>query len=77
MFVFPNPTNEKIRITDYIDGFFTYENIRLMNSFGQVIHSIDKASSQTYFDLSNLAAGVYYIRLVSDGQIQTFKIIKE
>jgi hypothetical protein len=77
LFVFPNPTNEKIRITNYIDGFFTYENIHLTNSFGQVIHSVDKASSQTYFDLSNLAAGVYYIRLVSDGQIQTFKIIKE
>lgn len=77
LFVFPNPTTSKVRVTNSFDGYLSFENIRLINSLGQEILNLDVASSQTDLDLSGLAAGVYYIRLVFEGQTQSFKIIKE
>lgn len=73
--LYPNPNN----------GIFTLEvngpnadfNLEIMSVNGQLIRSeyinADKFSKQ--YDLSNLAKGVYYIRLYNDDMTQTQKLI--
>lgn len=77
LFVFPNPTNGKIRITNPLNRYLSFENIRLINSVGKVILKLDTATSQTDFDLSQLASGVYYVNLFFEGRTQTLKVIRE
>ncbi|MCF8331870.1 MAG: lamin tail domain-containing protein, partial [Bacteroidales bacterium] len=73
--VYPNPN----------DGVFTLEingpnqdfNLEIMNVNGQLIQSeyINADEFSKEYDLSNLAKGVYYIRLMNDDMNKTQKLI--
>jgi len=72
--VYPNPTNGILNI-EFSD--FIVQNITIVDITGKVI--IEKAvTAQTEnIDLSTFANGVYLIRLQTDKEIFTTKIVKE
>jgi len=72
--IFPNPN----------DGSFTVRNNNLINSIeifdllGNSVHSITAVNKQqTNVYISDLPAGIYIIRVVSENKIYTEKIIKQ
>ncbi len=70
--VFPNPTKDKITI--FIPEKSTIE---ILNINGQIIKTIESDNKQTTIDLNNLSSGVYIVKVKTDKEIVTKKIIKE
>ena len=70
--VFPNPSVDNIII--FIPEKATIE---IFNINGQIIKSICSISKSTTVDLTDLSSGVYIVRVKTDKEIVTKKIIKE
>jgi len=70
---FPNPAQNTLNINAQTE----VQNITLVNLVGQVVleQQIDATSSQ--IDISRLTSGVYLMQVSADGQIGTYKVIKE
>ena len=76
----PNPFQDQLTIS------FNLENkgnikIEILNINGQIIKSISNSFSQKgnqkfAVDLNDLSTGIYYIRLITDGNTGMKKIIK-
>ncbi len=75
MNVFPNPANQEINIT------VTEENavVRILNANGQEVVAAKAVTKNIYrADLTNLAAGVYFVTVQSaDGSVKKEKFVKE
>ncbi len=69
--IYPNP----IKNTLHIQTNDTLLEVEILDSNGRVLHSFSSPSSQ--FDVSDLEKGVYFVRIQTDKQITTEKIIKE
>jgi subtilisin-like proprotein convertase family protein len=71
LWIYPNPTTGKFQVRYYYNGVYTEtRRVRIYNSQGQMISSTDFPLSNTSphykqldFDLSNMAAGVYVIKV--------------
>lgn len=73
--IYPNPTNGSINIDLEETGYNI--NLHLTNAIGQIILVENyKSTSNIRFDIDS-PKGVYFLRLESDGEIITKKIIKE
>jgi uncharacterized protein len=72
-FIYPNPTNDLITIQT--DGAGS-ESITIFNNLGQVIHSSKSNKKEITIDLSEQAAGLYFVRLETGKQFVIKKIIK-
>ena len=72
-FVYPNPTNDhKITIESSTD----IDNIQLVNINGQLMMEIKKPSFDNHtFSIDNLQQGFYFLKLSSDNQSVTKKVI--
>jgi PKD repeat protein len=74
--IFPNPSNGRITIS--FDNNFGVAEISVMNMLNKVVYS-GKTETMTgktlNIDLSNLTKGVYFIKLKTDRQEETRKII--
>ena len=71
--LYPNPVSRAM----YISANNCYKKIELINQNGQVILSRPLVTSNDVVDLSHLAEGVYFVRLIAgDGAYSTKKIIK-
>ncbi len=66
--VFPNPAKSFFTIADDITQF---SEIRLMNSYGQVVRRVN--SNQV--TVENLSSGVYYLQFFKNEQMNTMKIM--
>jgi hypothetical protein len=52
-------------------------SINIFNQLGTVVRSFNITdSSVETFDLSDLAAGIYYINVIGNGNVKTKKIVK-
>jgi len=62
--IFPNPTTGKLRITNYDNSITNYE-LRITDIVGQVVltSSVSTSSPETTIDISNLANGVYFMKI--------------
>ena len=68
--IYPNPTYGEINILNQKN----LKNIEIYNISGQKLKTIKNKN----FDISDLAKGVYYIKIISDEKnSETFKVIKE
>jgi hypothetical protein len=65
--LFPNPTRNQL----WIVGAAPDRRLQLLNARGVLVRQLNGVGSQQSLDLSNLAAGIYYLRW-SDGQVQRF-----
>jgi photosystem II stability/assembly factor-like uncharacterized protein len=72
LFIYPNPTRTNLTIE-----FPQKSEIEISNINGQVIKTIHSDSTKTMIDISDLSGGVYIVRLKTDREIITNKILKE
>jgi len=73
----PNPAHSSIQIRR--TGMLNTESIRILDTQGRIVHrekAIGKESNYQY-DISDLAAGIYFVIIQSGGDLQTVKLIVE
>ena len=70
---FPNPTQNAVTISSTV----AVEKISIYNLLGQKVKSQTVNSTTSNIDVSNLKTGVYILEVTSNGQVGTFKMIKE
>ena len=84
--VYPNPFTDEVRITG-ADGFEQANTpitnrrerattLRIINSFGVVVHTQQITSSNETLHLGSLTAGMYFFQLENDGKVVTLKVVK-
>ena len=73
--IFPNPvkSNVFIRANNSIENFELF----LFNSRGRQIYNNAFFGDKNEISMKNFDQGVYFLEIINDGEIQTFKIIKE
>ncbi|MGY6562959.1 MAG: choice-of-anchor J domain-containing protein, partial [Luteibaculaceae bacterium] len=75
--VFPNPTNGNFMLEGKTER--TVRQIEIVNGIGQTVEvkMINRPLvGLEQFDIANQARGIYFVRLVFDNEIATFKLIK-
>ena len=79
--VYPNPVDDKLAIEFSVEesAHFT---INLTNSFGKEVEHIfsnylTQGLNHLEYDLSRLAAGIYFLRVESNGGVRTIRIVKD
>ena len=72
--VFPNPTQDKLTITDLAQG----SQLTIYNSIGQLVAQLSNSQSKT-IDISKLEKGIYTYSIINNKQneISSGKFIKE
>jgi hypothetical protein len=70
--IYPNPATNEINIIS-----LQKSTIEISNSNGQIIKTVNHDSGETSIDIEDLSSGVYFVRLKSDKEIVTKRIIKE
>jgi hypothetical protein len=71
--VFPNPTTHLLHIAN--DNFI--DSVSVYNMFGQLIKQQMIQAQTGTIDMSGLAAGTYFARVVSGNTSKTLKVVKE
>lgn len=72
--IYPNPSNGMINMDFGFDG---NKNIVIMNSVGALITNLTTSNPSESFDLSELAKGVYFIKVSSTQGAGNYKVIVE
>ncbi len=74
--IYPNPTLGRIRVS--IAGFGGEDNCELTvySASGQQIFKETNARALTYIDFSKQLSGIYLLKIVLNGELTTWKIIK-
>lgn len=71
--IFPNPATNQFTITfDQIGDY----RIRLVNNFGQFVQQSKTSDFHHTFDLSNLAAGIYWVEITEGNHTTRKKLVK-
>ncbi len=70
--VFPNPTSNMI----YIESNDKEGSIQLVDFSGKIIQEQILSGEQKQIDISKVSAGTYFLRVLKEAQVATFKIIK-
>ncbi len=71
--VFPNPTNEILNIV--ADENIT--NIQVLNMAGQVVSSRDNNSENIQLNVSEYAAGIYFVKVYTQSEVTIHKVTVE
>jgi hypothetical protein len=72
---FPNPVSDKVTIR--VDDLKGMADIRVFDMYGKQVMQQTSSNSSTDMNLSKLPAGIYLIRVVSDGKESTMKVVKQ
>lgn len=70
---YPNPSSDIV----YLQSVKNIESVKLYNLFGQEVFTTVVQDYSSRIDLSNLSAGTYFMKVVVDGQIGTYKFMKK
>lgn len=70
--IYPNPTKGLVRI-----DLVSEAQIVILNSIGQVISNDKMLSGINHIDLSLYSNGIYFVKVIQDGNTETLKLIKE
>ncbi|HRG82927.1 MAG TPA: T9SS type A sorting domain-containing protein, partial [Chitinophagaceae bacterium] len=73
--LFPNPVTSKLNIR--IDNLQGLADIRVFDMYGKLVRQQRTATVNTEMDLSKLAAGMYFIRVMNGGKETTLKVVKD
>jgi hypothetical protein len=75
--VYPNPVTSNLTI-ELNTSVFENTSIELLNTLGQTILTEHLTTRSQLIDVSNLASGIYFVKLVTNQQLQRIiKLIKE
>ena len=74
--IYPNPVRDKVILT--MKDLGNYKQIVLLDMTGRVhpITSIKTRSDRMEIDMSNLAAGPYFFRVIMEDSIKVVPVIK-
>jgi uncharacterized delta-60 repeat protein len=72
--IYPNPANGKLTIEN---GQWIIEQVAIYNAFGQLVTSSVVEKQQTTLDISNFAAGIYFVKINTGTETYSGKIIVE
>ena len=68
---YPNPVEDILYITE-LEGFYT---IKMVDAVGRVVLSIKGTSSEQELDMSGKPAGMYLLKIETQGKSVTRKLI--
>jgi len=68
--LYPNPASGYVNINNLNDA-----NIKIYNVLGEVVKSEKALSNEHAINISNLSSGIYLVKLTSEGQTATKKLI--
>jgi hypothetical protein len=71
--IYPNPADDKATIS--VSGIAAGAKIVVSDMQGRIIMSDDMIEANYDLNVSNYAAGVYYIRIISGNTVSTQKLI--
>jgi PKD repeat protein len=72
--IYPNPVRNTLHLNL---GNSVAEYITLLNIQGKIVYQTKSRTSQLTINLEELSKGVYFLKVVTAGEINTYKIIKE
>ena len=72
--IYPNPATESVNVAT---GSITNERITLTNALGQTVQTIEPKTAITSINVSQLTDGVYFVNVLHNGQVKTYKIVKK
>jgi Leucine-rich repeat (LRR) protein len=72
--IYPNPVKS---ILNYTIDNFKIETIQIYNLQGVLLKNVTLRSDTTSIDFSELGAGIYFLKFISEGKTLTKKVIKE
>lgn len=70
---YPNPVKDVLNLS-YSQNI---EKVQVLNLLGQEVLTKSINASQSQIDMSNLAQGTYLVKVTSEDQVKTIKVIKE
>lgn len=73
--IYPNPANDQVTV--YVDNLQNGAEVRIVDMLGKTVgsYSIAGGDNKVDIDLSALAEGIYLVRIVSDNNIATERLI--
>ena len=71
--IYPNPVVDILHITG-LEGFYT---IKIVDTVGQMVTFVKGTSAELDLDMSRNPAGMYLIKIESQGRSITRKLIKK
>ena len=71
--IYPNPAKNRI----YISSNTIIDEILVYNIFGKIVHKSSKSDNSITLDISDYAKGIYVVKVFTDGNSQTKKIVKK
>jgi hypothetical protein len=75
--VFPNPTAGELRVMSYELRVINFEIYDVYGRLQKAGYRLQKAEGEVVLNVSNLAVGVYFIRLIDEEGISVQHFIKE
>ncbi|MEO9013117.1 MAG: T9SS type A sorting domain-containing protein [Ginsengibacter sp.] len=74
--VYPNPVNSSVQVTFNSN---LYDQLNLTDVNGKVLKrlSLSKLATEMKIDMSNLSAGIYFIKLIGIDNVESRKVVKE
>ena len=72
--VYPNPATTELRITNYELGI---KQLRIYNVLGEEVQSATITSNQSTVNISQLANGIYFVRIITESKTYNQKVIKQ
>lgn len=73
--IFPNPTHGKLSIAS--DHYFSVQSISLLSLDGKIVLDVSSTSLNQSIDVNNIPSGIYWLKIVSDTEVMSFKWIKQ
>ncbi|MEZ4779611.1 MAG: T9SS type A sorting domain-containing protein [Flavobacteriaceae bacterium] len=70
---YPNPANDRLNLT----SVEMIESVALYNILGQKVIDLDVNATNSQIDVSKLSVGAYIMKVSSNGQTGTYKVIKK
>lgn len=71
--MFPNPAVNELNVTSTT----TIDQVKVFNLLGQVVLDQKVNATSQLFDISQLKSGAYLVQVSSEGQIGTYKLLKQ
>jgi hypothetical protein len=74
--VYPNPAKNKVTIV--LSEQATSSTVELLNSQGQIVETLTPSGGEEVnlsFDLSSYSAGIYFIKVYANSQVETIKLV--
>ena len=72
--IFPNPANDKITIKSY---FYKITKVDIVNIEGKLLQNFILKTSETSINIDNLERGVYFLKIYTEKEVITNKLIKK